>query len=175
MTEQDLFRLIHEVPDFPEPGVNFKDITPLLANPSALHHVVERFAAVVQRHSVDALVAIESRGFIFGAALSQRIEKPLVLARKPGKLPREVASEPYQLEYGTTAIEVHQADILPGRRYAIVDDVIATGGTAQATSKLVGRLGGNVVCCVFLIELTFLAGRDVLGNLPVESLISYSS
>ena len=164
---------VRDVPDFPKPGILFRDITPLLANAAAFAAAIEQFAAAVEPHRVSALVAIESRGFIFGAALAQRLGLPLLLVRKPGKLPRRTVSVSYQLEYGTDRVEMHADEIVAGARYAVIDDVIATGGTAVAAAELVEKQGGVVVCCAFLIELDFLKGRERLAGRPVESLLRY--
>ncbi|MDB5974115.1 MAG: adenine phosphoribosyltransferase [Nevskia sp.] len=164
---------IRDVPDFPKPGILFRDITPLLANAAAFGAAIEQFAAAVEPHRVSALVAIESRGFIFGAALAQRLGLPLLLVRKPGKLPRRTVSVSYQLEYGTDRVEMHADEIVAGARYAVIDDVIATGGTAVAAAELVEKQGGTVACCAFLIELDFLKGRERLAGRTVESLLHY--
>ena len=164
---------IAEVPDFPRPGINYKDITPLLANPAAMNQVAAGLVAAADRYNVEALVGIESRGFIFGAWLASRSELPLVLARKSGKLPRQTVQEGYGLEYGTDQIEIHKTDIQSDTRYAIVDDLIATGGTSRATQTLITRLGGTVACCLFVIELASLNGREMLDRQPVASLVVY--
>ena len=164
---------VRDVPDFPKPGILFRDITPLLANAAAFGAAIEQFAAVVEPHRVSALVAIESRGFIFGAALAQRLGLPLLLVRKPGKLPRRTVSVSYQLEYGTDRVEMHADEIVAGARYAVIDDVIATGGTAAAAAELVEKQGGTVACCAFLIELDFLKGRERLAGQTVETLLHY--
>lgn len=164
---------VHEVPDFPKPGILFRDITPLLAHAEAFGAAIDQLAALIRPHRAEGLVAIESRGFIFGAALAQKLGLPLLLVRKPGKLPRPTVRLEYQLEYGSDCVEMHADDLQPGRRYAVVDDVIATGGTAAAAAALVEKQGGVVACCAFLIELDFLEGRQHLGARPVESLLHY--
>lgn len=164
---------VRDVPDFPKPGILFRDITPLLADGAAFSAAIEQLAARIEPHQVQGLVAIESRGFIFGAALSQRLRLPLLPVRKPGKLPRRTVGVEYQLEYGTDRVEMHAEDVVPGVRYALIDDVIATGGTAVAAAQLVEKLGGTVACCIFLIELDFLKGRERLGGRLVESLLHY--
>ena len=169
-----IHELIRDVPDFPRPGILFKDITPLLEDVAGFRAAITQLAACVEPHAPAALVAIESRGFIIGAPLALHMGLPLVLVRKPGKLPRQIESVAYQLEYGEDRLEVHVDAIRPGTRYAIVDDVLATGGTAEAVAKLIGRLGGLVICQAFLIELGFLEGRGRLGASCVESLISYA-
>ncbi|MEJ2130648.1 MAG: adenine phosphoribosyltransferase [Gammaproteobacteria bacterium] len=173
MTVEEITGHIREIRDFPEPGVVFKDITPLLRNPGAFRRVVELLADRVERHSPEGVVAIESRGFIFGSALAMHAGLPLTVLRKPGKLPGETASQSYELEYGNDQIEVHRHDVVPGARYALIDDLIATGGTAAAGVNLIRDLGGVVSCCGFVIELGFLAGRERLKNCAVESLIVY--
>jgi adenine phosphoribosyltransferase len=164
---------VRDVPDFPKPGILFRDITPLLADAGAFHQAIEQFAGLIRPHRPQGLVAIESRGFIFGAALAQKLELPLLLVRKPGKLPRRTVSVAYQLEYGTDRVEMHADDVVAGRAYAVIDDVIATGGTAVAAAELVEKQGARVACCAFLIELDFLKGRERLAGRPVESLLHY--
>ena len=173
MTVDEITCHIREIRDFPEPGVVFKDITPLLRNPGAFRRAVEMLSDRVAQHSPEAVVAIESRGFIFGSALAMHAGLPLTVLRKPGKLPGETVSQTYELEYGTDRIEVHRHDVIAGARYALIDDLIATGGTAAAGVDLIRDLGGVVSCCGFVIELGFLAGRERLKNCAVESLIVY--
>lgn len=165
--------LVHDVPDFPKPGIVFKDITPLLADAAAFAAAIDRLGRQVLRHAPQGIVAIESRGFIFGAALALKLGLPLLPVRKPGKLPRRTVSAAYQLEYGSDSIEMHHDAVQAGQRYAVVDDVIATGGTAAATAALVAGQGGAVACFGFLIELDFLDGRRRLGSGVVESLLRY--
>jgi adenine phosphoribosyltransferase len=164
---------IRDVPDFPKPGIVFKDITPLLANAAAFNAAIELLAAQIAPHAPQGLLAIESRGFIFGAALAQQMKLPLLLLRKPGKLPWHTERISYDLEYGSDALEIHQDAISAGSRYAIVDDVLATGGTAAAAVALIEKLGGHVAVCAFLMELSFLNGRARLPAKIVESLIEY--
>ena len=164
---------IRDVPDFPKPGILFKDITPLLADPAAFQASIEQLAARIAPHAPQGLLAIESRGFIFGAALAQRLQLPLLLVRKPGKLPWHTEQITYQLEYGEDTLQIHRDAVTAGGRYAIVDDVLATGGTAAATAELVRRQGGVVVACAFLVELGFLGGRQRLGDAALESLLLY--
>lgn len=165
--------IVRDVPDFPKPGILFKDITPLIADPRAFHTVVDLMAARVEDAGADALVAIESRGFLFGAALAVELELPLQLARKAGKLPYRTVGMSYDLEYGSARIEMHTDAIAAGASYAVIDDLIATGGTAAATARLVEQGGGRVAACLFVIELTFLDGRKALGDRPVDALITY--
>ncbi|MBL6749928.1 MAG: adenine phosphoribosyltransferase [Nevskia sp.] len=165
--------LVHDVPDFPKPGIVFKDITPLLADPTAFTAAIDQLGRRILHHAPQGIVAIESRGFIFGAALALRLGLPLLPVRKPGKLPRRTVAAAYQLEYGSDRIEMHHDAVQAGLRYAVVDDVIATGGTAAATAELVAGQGGRVACFGFLIELDFLGGRTRLGSGAVESLLRY--
>lgn len=173
MTLQYLQALIRDVPDFPKPGIVFKDITPLLADPRGLAETVDHLAEAVEDLDADEILAIESRGFIFGTALAQKMSLPMHLVRKRGRLPRETISIRYELEYGFDHLEVHTDTIEPGRRYLIVDDLIATGGTAAAVAELVRREKGIVAGCAVVIELAFLDGRRALDDYPVVSLISY--
>lgn len=164
---------IHDVPDFPKPGVVFKDITPLLANPDAFREALDGLATQARQLRAETIVAIESRGFLFGAPLARILGLPFIPVRKPGKLPRTSLREEYALEYGTDALEMHADAIHPGARCLIVDDVLATGGTAAAVATLVRRAGGTPVGTLFLIELTFLGGAKKLGDVPVRSLLRY--
>ncbi len=164
--------LVAEVADFPSPGIDFKDITSLLASPRGMGLATDALSAVLEGYAFDALVAIESRGFIFGAALAARLGVPLVLARKPGKLPRHVQRVEYRLEYGSDAIEIHREDVGAGAQFALVDDLIATGGTARATIDVLRSLGAEVTVGAFLIELVPLGGRQRLG-IPAESVVTY--
>jgi adenine phosphoribosyltransferase len=173
MTLDEIRALIKDVPDFPKPGIVFKDITPVLAAPAAFRAAIELMAEQSARHGAEAILAIESRGFIFGAALARELGLPLELVRKRGKLPRKSLSVRYELEYGFDHLEVHEDALRAGGRYLVVDDVIATGGTAAAVAKLVAQQGGKVAAFVFLIELEFLGGRAKLGGAPVERLIVY--
>jgi adenine phosphoribosyltransferase len=173
MTLDDIQGLIRDVPDFPKPGIIFKDITPLLARPEAFAATTEHLARPLAHLSADAVLAIESRGFIFGAALAQRLQLPLQLVRKRGKLPRETLSVRYELEYGFDHLELHSDALRAGGRYLIVDDLIATGGTAAAVAQLVAQQGGSVAACAFVIELTLLGGRRRLDGHTVVSLIRY--
>ncbi|HJR70686.1 MAG TPA: adenine phosphoribosyltransferase [Gammaproteobacteria bacterium] len=173
MSPLDIKALIVDVPDFPKPGIVFKDITPVLAHPKAFAAVIEQLAEHAAALRAEGVLAIESRGFIFGAPLAQRLELPLQLVRKRGKLPRASLTARYELEYGFDHLEVHADAVRAGGRYLIVDDVIATGGTAAAVAGLIAQQGASVAACLFLIELTFLRGRDKLPGLEVVSLIDY--
>jgi adenine phosphoribosyltransferase len=164
---------VRDVPNFPRPGIVFKDITPILASPALFAATVELLARRVGRFRPHEICAIESRGFLFGAPVAARLGLPLQLVRKPGKLPYETVGYDYQLEYGTDRLEVHVDAIAPGQRVAIIDDLLATGGTASATAHLIEQQGGEVACCAFVIELAFLAGRERLSRWPVERLIAY--
>lgn len=172
MTNEELKAFIRDIPDFPKPGIIFKDITPLLADARALaatvDHIAEPFLG-----AVDTVLGIESRGFIVGAAVAYRLGVGMVIARKPGKLPYQRLAQQYQLEYGSDSLEIHQDAILPEHRVLIVDDLLATGGTAQAAIGLVTALRGQVVGCAFIIELGFLQGRSRLGGAKCWSLIRY--
>lgn len=164
---------VRDIPDFPKPGIIFRDITPLVANGNAFAHCVSKLACLVPP-GVDGIVAIESRGFIFGAALAQQLGLGMVLVRKPGKLPAEVHAIEYELEYGVDALEIHRDALSAGHRVVVVDDLLATGGTAKATVSLVQQLGAEVAASLFVVELAALKGRRVLEELaPVHSLISY--
>jgi adenine phosphoribosyltransferase len=171
--ESDIKDVIREVPDFPEEGVNFKDITPLLNDHQLFHATIQHFETRYRKLDVDYIVAIESRGFIIGSPLAYELDKGLVLVRKPGKLPRETIGIDYALEYGTDRVEMHADSIESGARVAVVDDILATGGTASATAELVERAGGEVVDCGFWLELAFLDGRAKLTDYSVESLAIY--
>jgi len=164
---------IRDIPDFPKPGILFKDITPLLGNAVLFSRTIELLAARLESHKPDAIVGIESRGFIFGAAVALHMGLPLQLARKPGKLPYDKVGVSYDLEYGSDRIELHRDAVEDGKSYAIVDDLLATGGTAAATAELVELQKGRVACCAVVIELSFLEGVKRLGRRPLESLLRY--
>jgi len=164
--------VIRDVPDFPKPGIVFKDITTLLKNPRAYRRALDLFTVLCGDHLADKVLAIESRGFIVGATLADRLGLGFVPLRKPGKLPGKTLRHTYSLEYGEDCLEIHDDAITPGERVLIVDDVIATGGTARAAGELVGKLGGVVAAYAFLVELSFLNGRSRLEG-DVLSLIRY--
>ena len=164
---------IRDVPDFPKPGILFKDITPVLSQPGLMRDLTDHFVGVYSGQRIDAVVGMESRGFIFGAPLAMALDAAFVPARKPGKLPYERISEEYALEYGTARLDMHIDAIGPGHRVLIIDDLIATGGTAAATARLVERLDGTVAGFAFVIELSFLNGREVLGAYSVNSVVTY--
>ncbi|HSA59871.1 MAG TPA: adenine phosphoribosyltransferase [bacterium] len=164
---------IRDVPDFPKPGIVFKDITPLLADVRSFQTVIDLFARRYAEKTVDAVVAVESRGFIFGAALAYRIDAGFVPVRKRGKLPYKTEAIEYALEYGTDRIEIHQDGLHKGSRVLVIDDVLATGGTAKATCDLVQKMGGQVIECAFVIELGLLNGREKLKGHEIFSLLQY--
>lgn len=166
--------LIRDVPDFPKPGIMFKDITPILQSPAATAEVIELLVADARDRDTDVVVGIESRGFIFGVPVAMALGVPFAMARKLGKLPYSRISEEYALEYGTNTVEMHTDAIDPGQRTYVVDDLLATGGTAAAAARLVERLGGKVCGFGFVVELEFLRGRENLLGYPICSLISFS-
>ena len=164
---------IREVPDFPREGILFKDITPLLANVEAFRSCIQLMAERLDGEPVDAVLGIESRGFMFGAALADKLGVGFVPIRKPGKLPAATYRAEYELEYGSDAVEIHQDALRPGERVLVVDDLIATGGTAQATKQLVERCGAEVAAFVFLINLVALEGTEKLGASRVITILNY--
>ena len=164
---------VRDVPDFPKPGILFKDITPILQDPACFRAVIDVFAERYEKDRPDVIVAIESRGFLLGSALAYRLGIPLALVRKPKKLPWKTIRHEYTLEYGTDALEAHVDAVAKGQRVLIIDDLLATGGTAGATAELVKKLGGIVQECAFVIELGFLDGRKKLAPVKSFSLIQY--
>jgi adenine phosphoribosyltransferase len=164
---------IRDVPDFPKPGIVFKDITPVLADPRAFNTCLDLISERFDGKPLDAIVGIESRGFIFGAALAASMRKAFIPVRKPGKLPSATHKVAYELEYGSDAVEIHRDAVSKGEKVLVVDDLIATGGTAWAACELVRKLGADVVAAAFIIELTFLPGRKRLEPVPVFSLLQY--
>jgi adenine phosphoribosyltransferase len=169
----DLAQYIRDIPDFPKPGIVFKDITPLLAEPRAFQHAIDRLHERYAGRPVDAVAAAEARGFLVAAPLALALAKPLIPLRKPGKLPYRTYSLKYDLEYGSAELQVHIDGIIAGHRVLLVDDLLATGGTMQAGCRLVEKAGGVVAGCAFLVELTFLQGRDKLRPHEIFSLIQY--
>ncbi|GAB5400543.1 MAG: adenine phosphoribosyltransferase [Aureisphaera sp.] len=169
----DLEDYIRIIPDFPKPGVVFKDITPLLGNVEASTACLEQLVALTNGRTIDKVVGVESRGFFFGMLLAQRLGAGFVPVRKPGKLPGATLKEPYELEYGWDVLEIHEDAISKGDKILIHDDVLATGGTAKATCKLVEKLGGDIVQCNFVMELNFLDGKDRLKKYEVASVLQY--
>ena len=171
----DLRSYIHDIPDHPKPGVVFRDLTPLFLDPEALEHAIALLAAWASDRDVNYVVAAEARGFVLGGAIAARIGAGFIPARKPGRLPREAISVEYALEYGVDALEVHRDALSGGARVLVHDDLIATGGTAEALCRLVETAGAEVAGCAFVIELAFLGGRERLGGRAVHSLVTYDS
>jgi adenine phosphoribosyltransferase len=165
--------LIRDIPDFPKPGILFKDITPILENGEAFREVIDRLTEDARARGAEVIVGIESRGFIFGAPMAYNLGLPFVVARKLGKLPYDRISEEYALEYGTNTVEMHTDSVKPGQKAYIVDDLLATGGTAAAAARLVERLGGEVCGLGCLIELSFLDGRQTLRGYNITTLIEF--
>ncbi len=170
---ESLKKVIREVPDFPKQGILFYDITTLLEDPEAFGRTIDHLAERYADKEVDCFVAIDARGFVFGSVLAYKLKKGLVLVRKKGKLPYKTRSAEYSLEYGTDTVEMHEGAVKPGQKVVVVDDLLATGGTAEATARLVGDSGGEIVECCFVIELTFLEGRKRLGDTPIYSVLQY--
>lgn len=164
---------IRDIPDFPQRGIVFKDITPLIGDPQAFRTAIDRLGDACRGKAIDAVVALESRGFLFGAPLAYNLGVGIIPIRKEGKLPAQTYRMEYFLEYGTNVVEIHRDALAPGQRVLVVDDLLATGGTALASAKLVEKLGAVVVGFLFLIELTFLHGREKLADYEVVSLIEY--
>jgi adenine phosphoribosyltransferase len=175
MKQLDIKQYIRSVPDFPKKGIIFKDITTLTKNPTAFKATIDQFYKQFKDKEIDAVVAIEARGFIFGAALAYKLRCGFVPVRKPHKLPAKTIRQEYQLEYGTDSLEIHTDAIIPGARVLIVDDLLATGGTVLATCELIKKLDGIIVGLAFIIELTFLKGREKLAEYEVYSITSYDS
>ena len=171
----ELAKFIRDIPDFPKPGIVFKDITPLLRDAGGFKRSVELLEEVVAPWKPDLLLGIESRGFLFGAALAYRMDLGLLVARKPGKLPYESDKVSYDLEYGSNSLELHKDSIEPGQRVAVIDDLLATGGTAAACTQLIELQKGVVAGHAFAVELSFLKGRDKLTPAPVGSLLTYDA
>jgi adenine phosphoribosyltransferase len=169
----DLRSYIRDIPDFPKPGILFKDITPLLAAPAAFRHAVEAMLQPHRGDHVDAVAAAEARGFLFAAPMALALDRPLIPMRKPGKLPYKTMSYSYALEYGVAELHMHVDAIQPEARVLLIDDVLATGGTMKAACELVEKAGGKVAGCAFLIELSFLGGRQVLAPAETFSVIRY--
>jgi len=166
-------KAIRQIPDFPKPGINFYDISTLLLDGPLFKEVVQELGRRYQDNKPEAIVGIEARGFIFAAALAVHFELPFIPLRKPGKLPAETAKMEYSLEYGTDALEIHKDAITPGMSVLLVDDLLATGGTARAGCDLLNKLGGDIIECVFILELSFLNGREKIGDYPAYSMLKY--
>ena len=175
LSVEEISRHVREVPNFPSPGISFKDITPLIEDGPAFHAAVDRVATATADIDYDRVLSAEARGFVFGTALAYGARKGLILARKPGKLPRETICASYDLEYGSNTLHVHADSIREGTRVLVVDDLLATGGTARAMCQLVENAGGIVAGVAFLVELSFLNGRERLAPYPVTSLLTYDS
>jgi adenine phosphoribosyltransferase len=173
MAAVDLRSKVRDVPDFPQPGVVFKDVMPLLADADALNQTIEGLAAWARTKGPDLILGAEARGFILGAAIAHEVGCGFLAARRPGKLPPETVGATYALEYGQNSLELHPDLIQEGARILIHDDVLATGGTVEAVARLVERLGGEIVGCCFIIELTFLGGRERLADYDLHALIEY--
>ncbi len=169
----DLKSLVRDVPDFPKPGIIFKDITPLLQDPKAFKFIIDQFVERFKNKKIDVIVGIESRGFLFASVVAYALNRSLAIVRKKGKLPHLTVSYTYQLEYGQDTIELHEDAIPRGANVLVMDDLLATGGTAEATAQLVENMGGKVAELAFVIELGFLKGRERLKKYPVFSLINY--
>ena len=172
MTSEEIKKLIRDIPDFPKPGIMFRDITPLIGNARGFAAVVDQMAEPYLG-AVDVVLGIESRGFIVGAPVAYRLGVGLTIARKPGKLPFHFYDQSYDLEYGSASLQIHQDGVVNGARVLIADDLLATGGTAQAAVALVRKLGGNVIGCAFIVELGSLKGRERLAPINCFSLIHY--
>ena len=164
---------VRSIPDFPEPGIIFRDITSVIQDADGLQAAIDELQAFINPEEVDVIVGTESRGFIFGAPIAYNLHKPFVLIRKKGKLPCETISREYALEYGTAAVEIHKDAIKPGQRVVVIDDLLATGGTIEACNKLVEELGGVVAKDLFLIELAGLKGREKLKDYQIDSVVCY--
>ncbi len=164
---------IRDIPNFPKPGVTFKDITPMLANAKAMAYCLEELANLTERVEIDKVVGIESRGFFFATMLAKELNAGFVPLRKSGKLPFSTLKQPYSLEYGMDSLEIHEDAIVPGDKVILHDDVLATGGTAQAACKLIEKLGGEIIQCNFLIELSFLRGASKFKKYELRSLLTY--
>jgi len=169
----DLTKYVRDVPDFPQPGILFRDITPLLKDAGAVHYVIDAFTEQYRHSGITAVVSIESRGFLFGAPLAYNLGLPLVPVRKPGKLPAAVMSVEYSLEYGTGQLDIHKDALTSKDRVVVIDDLLATGGTAKGAAQLVELLGASVHSFAFLIELAFLDGRRALEGYDIFTLIRY--
>ena len=173
MDIRQLKSFIRAIPDFPQPGILFRDITPLLQDPAAFRYTISQLVERYKVDDLDVIVAVESRGFLFGAPLAYELGKPIVLVRKPGKLPYRTHTEEYSLEYGNNTMEIHVDGILPGQKALILDDLLATGGTLAASTRVVEKTGGLVAGIGVVIELTELEGRKILDGYDVFSILQY--
>jgi len=167
----NLSKIIRDVPDFPKPGIMFRDITPLFRDPAAFRYALDGLTDLLSEVEFETFAAVESRGFLLAAPLADRLGKRLTILRKPGKLPADTVSESYALEYGEATLEVHRDGLCSDERVVIVDDLLATGGTAAAAARLIRRLDATLIGHLFLVELAFLGGREALGEDPVFSLV----
>jgi adenine phosphoribosyltransferase len=172
-TQLQLTDYIRSIPDFPKPGILFRDITPLLANPAAFQQAIRQLADHVRGRRIDAIAAVEARGFLFAAPLAVELKASLVPIRKPGKLPFETRSHTYDLEYGTDTLEMHVDALQPGSKVLVVDDLLATGGTIQACCQLIEKAGAEIVACLFLVELKGLRGAEKIAGHDTFSLLHY--
>jgi len=173
LTVADLQKAIRNIPDFPKPGIQFKDITPVLANPALFTRCIDMLCDNYRPEDVDTVVGIDARGFIFAAAVAYKLKAGFVPVRKKGKLPYTTLEQEYELEYGTNTIAIHTDALGPGSRVLLVDDLLATGGTAAASAHLVQKVGARILAINFVIELSFLKGREKLKDFPVHSLVTY--
>ena len=169
----DIKNYIASIPGFPKEGIVFRDVTPILQNPKAMHYVTDEFSKIAKEVGADFIVGPEARGFLFGVPVAMQCDLGFAPVRKPGKLPREVISQDYDLEYGKDTLCMHTDAVQPGQKVLIIDDLLATGGTTAATIKLLEKMGAEVVGCAFIIELDDLKGKDLLGNIPVYALAHY--
>src|SRR5437870_3955312 len=172
-TIAEIEKAIRNIPDFPKPGIQFKDITPVLADPRLFANTIDLLLDGYKPGSVDAIVGIDARGFIFAAAAALKLKAGFIPIRKKGKLPYSTIEQSYELEYGSSTIAIHTDAVGPGSRVLLIDDLLATGGTAQAAAQLVDKIGAKILEISFLIELSFLKGREKLGNYPLRSLVVY--
>lgn len=170
---EDFSSCLRDIPDFPSPGIIFKDISPLLANPQKFTEVIDAMAKLIENQEIDYLLGIDSRGFIFATALAQKLNLGMVMARKPGKLPGKVVSQSYDLEYGSATLEIQEDAFNAGDRILVIDDVLATGGTARAASDLVEKMGAKTAGYAFFVELSFLNGKQLLESDSVHSLVKF--
>ncbi len=171
--EDQIRELVRDIPDFPKPGIVFKDITPILKSPAAMRGLVEHWAAAYAERGIQSIAGVESRGFLFGAALALEMNLPFVPIRKPGKLPADTVSAEYELEYGTDAVEIHRDALEPGERVLLIDDLLATGGTLEASARLIETVGGKIAAIACVIELGFLEGRGKLEGHDIDCVITY--
>lgn len=171
----DLKKHIGNVPDFPKPGIMFRDIGPILSNPEAMDHVLHKLAAFAKSVGAEKISAFESRGFVFGAPLADRLKLPFVMLRKKGKLPGKTVSAAYKLEYGEAVLEMAERAVISGERVLLVDDLLATGGTSKAGTLLIEKVGGIVAGLAYVIELSYLSGREVLKGHTIDTLVTYEN